>query len=46
VLTAVFTFWSSATGGSLTGSTVMLTVAVLLFAAPSLTRKVKLSGPL
>ena len=37
---------AAATGASLTGVTVMLTVAVLEFRAPSLALKVKLSGPL
>jgi hypothetical protein len=36
---------NSATGGSFTGRTVIVTSAATEFAAPSLARKVKLSGP-
>ena len=42
----VETFWALATGASLIGVIVMLTVTTAESTVPSLTRKVKLSAPL
>ena len=46
VSSAVLTLWAFAEGASFTAVTVMLTVAVLELAVPSLTRKVNESLPL
>jgi len=46
VFSAVVTAWSSATGGSFAGVTVMDMLTSTLSAVPSLTLKVKLSEPL
>ena len=46
VSSVVVKFWATATGTSLTGLTVIETVAMAEFAVPSFTRKVKLSAPM
>ena len=46
VSSGVVTAWPSATGASLTGVTVMETVATFESTVPSLALNVKLSGPL